>query len=95
MSARDTLSRHDLVSVAEQLYSLGSVKITELGKVLGIQEIEMQSLKQFSTPDDFPLLLLLEWKKRHTVASRPQLTRALLACGMRMLAVKLDSTGEN
>ena len=66
---------------------------TMLGRILGIQEAEMQSLKQYCTPDDFPLLILLEWKKRQVVASRPQLARALLECGFESLAQKLDTTG--
>ena len=67
---------------------------TELGKKLGIQESEMTYLKQFGASDDFPLLVLLEWKKRLGVASRPQLAEALLQCGFTSLAIKLDNTGK-
>lgn len=95
MSARDTLSKLELVSIAEELYKHqhSSTMITKLGEMLGIQEAEMQSLQQYCTPDDFPLLILLEWKKRQAVASRPQLARALLQCGFESLAQKLDTTG--
>jgi hypothetical protein len=55
----------------------------------------MQSLRQYCTPDDFPLLILLEWKKRQAVASRPKLARALFQCGFDSLAQKLDTTGRN
>ena len=95
VSARDTLSKLELVSVAEELYKHkhSSTLTTMLGRNLGIQEAEMQSLKQYCTPDDFPLLILLEWKKRQAVASRPQLAKALLQCGFETLAQKLDTTG--
>ena len=96
MSARDTLSKLELVNIAEELYQHKHSSLTmtiTLGKMLGIQEAELQSLQQYCTPDDFPLLILLEWKKRHTVASRPQLARALLQCGFESLAQKLDTTG--
>lgn len=94
VSARDTLSKNELIFVAEDLYNHSSAQITELAKKLGIHETEMQSLKQFCTLDDFPLLLLLEWKKRHAVASRPQLANALLKCGMRTMALKLNTPGK-
>lgn len=97
MSARDTLSKLELVNIAEELYKHkeSSVVTTRLGITLGIQEAEMESLKQYCTSDDFPLLILLEWKKRQAVASRPQLARALLRSGFDSLAQKLDTTGRN
>ena len=97
MSARDTLSKLELVNIAEELYRHkdSSTMTILLGKTLGFQEAEMQSLKQYCTSDDFPLLILLEWKKRQAVASRPQLARALLQCGCDSLAQKLDTSGRN
>ena len=44
--------------------------------------------------EDFPLLVLLEWKKRHTVASRPHLASALLQSGFTTLAVELDESSK-
>lgn len=95
MSVRDTLTKIELVRIAEELYSHSSAIITILGGKLGIQEAEMQSLKHFCTSDDFPLLILLEWKKRQAVASRPQLAKALYECGLENLAQKLNSNGKN
>ena len=97
VSASDTLSRLELVNIADELYKHkdSSTMTTRLGRTLGIQEAEMQSLKQYCTSDDFPLLILLEWKKRQAVASRPWLAKALLQCGFESLAQKLDTTGRN
>ena len=94
MSARDTLSKFELVGIAENLHEYSSSLVTTLGGKLGIQEAEMQSLKQYCTSDDFPLLMLLEWKKRQTVASRPQLAKALVECGLGNLSQKLDPTSK-
>lgn len=94
VSNKDVLSRHDLVNVADSLYHHSSEKpISELATALGISAADLLTLKQFCTPEDFPLLILLEWKKRHSVASRPKLASALLACGLQSLAEKLDPNG--
>ena len=70
-------------------------KITWLAKHLGIHAAEIESLKRYCTTEDFPLLVLLEWKKRQTVASRPHLASALLQSRFVKLAVKLDETGKS
>lgn len=94
VSSKDTLSRHDLVNVADELFSHSSAKISELAVNLGIPEPDLCTLKQFCTAEDYPLLILLEWKKRGIIASRPQLISALLECGLRALAMKLDSASK-
>ena len=93
VSVRDTLDRNELVTLSGGLYKSSSAKVTMLAKHLGIQEAEMQSLRGVCTSEDFPLLVLLEWKKRQAVASRPKLARTLLYCGFRELALQLDETG--
>ena len=82
------------MNVADELFNHSSAKISELAVNLGIPEPDLCTLKQFCTAEDYPLLILLEWKKRRTVASRPQLIGALLECGLRTLAVKLDSASK-
>ena len=69
--------------------------VTKLAKMLGIQESEMIYLKKLCASEDFPLLILLEWKKRQGIASRPLLAKLLLRCGFTELAIKLDETGIN
>ena len=96
VSRRDTLTRHDLVNVADDLCfdSHSSEKVTELAVKLGIPEADIHTLKRMAASDDFPLVILLEWKKRQTVASRPQLAGALVSCGLKAIAMKLDSNGK-
>ena len=78
------------MNVADDLYNHSSEKIMDLATNLQIPEADIVTLKKFCTPEDFPLLILLEWKKRQSVAGRPQLACALLRCGLRSLAAKLD-----
>lgn len=92
MSARDTLGRNELVTLAEDLYKHGSTGIAKLANRLGIASAEILSLKQFCTQEDLPLLILLEWKKRQAVASRSKLANALNKSGFETLAVKLDES---
>ena len=94
VSSKDTLNRHDLVNVADDLFSHSSAEISKLAVNLGIPHADLQTLKQFCTPEDYPLLILLEWKKRKGVASRPQLVSAMQGCGLRTLATKLGSSSK-
>ena len=94
VSVRDTLDRSELITLSEDLLKYGPEKVTWLAKQLGIQKAEIQSLMKVCASDDLPLLVLLEWKKRHSVASRPHLARSLLDCGFTHEALKLDETSK-
>ena len=92
---RDKITNAELVSIAEKIYSCNPNVIEALATRLRISEKELQEIKEHNIAEDVPMFILLEWRKRHSVASRTVLAESLLMCGLRELAFSIDSYGEH